>query len=334
MEAEVAALLALAGVVDQELGDLAQRAALLAVIDDDAEAARLGRAGAFLDAVDEIGPAGADVGAEHVGTVALVVDAAGDLGAGIRELLHVAEQVHGGAADRRQEHVHVGTGDELGKHSGGLLEQGTAQMRLGAAEALGDAGQVPHRIDRDLDDRRAAIVVDVLAVGLEPPGADGIAHLAEIEPGAGDRDGGPDIEAFGDLGLEGFGDQMAPGVERDDALRLRPLRERPDGRGRIGVGQVGAADRVERPGRDRERAVERIGAAMGADDVAVMKPRHRADDRSPRASRGRAPVDREARLAARLRMGGETDVIGAVGRHVRSVAGKPNSPATRRCGRL
>ena len=130
--------------------------------------------------------------------------------------------------------------------------------------------------------------------------------------------------------LNALRDQMAPRVERDDAPRLRPLRERPDGRGRIGVGQVGAADRVERAGRDRERAIERIGAAMGADDVAVLEPRHRADDRSALARRGRAPMNRKARLAARLRMGGQADVIGAVGRHVRPVR-KPGPPARRRC---
>ncbi len=74
----VAALLPLARVVDQELGHLAERAAFLAVVDDDADAALLRRLDAHLDAVHQIGPAGADVGAEHVRAVALVVHAAGD----------------------------------------------------------------------------------------------------------------------------------------------------------------------------------------------------------------------------------------------------------------
>src|SRR5262249_36228609 len=95
---------------------------------------------------------------------------------------------------------------------------------------------------------------------------------------------------------------------------------RPNGRGRIGIGQVRTADRVERAGGDRERAIERIGAAMGADDVAVMKPRHRADHRTALARGRRPPVDGKARLA--LRMGGQADVIGAVGRHLSPVAGK------------
>src|SRR4029453_6986014 len=56
----IAAFLTLAGVVDQKLGDLAERAAFLAIVDDDAEAAVLAGARAFLDAVDQIWTAGAD----------------------------------------------------------------------------------------------------------------------------------------------------------------------------------------------------------------------------------------------------------------------------------
>jgi hypothetical protein len=80
----VAALLPLAGIVDQELRHLAQRAAFLAVIGDHADAAILRFAHAFLDAVHQIGPAGADVGAEHVRAVALVMNAAGDAAAADR----------------------------------------------------------------------------------------------------------------------------------------------------------------------------------------------------------------------------------------------------------
>ena len=108
---------------------------------------------ALLDAVHQVGPAGADVRAEHVRAVALVVHAAGDRRGGIGELGDVAEQVDRHAADGRQEHVQVGPRDELGEHAGRLLEQRAAQARLGGAEALGDAGQVPDRIDGDLDDR-------------------------------------------------------------------------------------------------------------------------------------------------------------------------------------
>ena len=73
---------------------------------------------------------------------------------------------------------------------------------------------------------------------------------------------------------------MAPGVEGDDPARLEPLRMRADLGGRVGVVQVWPGERVERPGRDGERPVERIGAAMGADHVAVGRIGHGADDRA------------------------------------------------------
>ena len=74
----VAALLALARVVDQELRHLAERAAFLAVVDDEARRRPAARSRMHSSiAVREVGPAGADVGAEHVGAVALVVHARG-----------------------------------------------------------------------------------------------------------------------------------------------------------------------------------------------------------------------------------------------------------------
>ena len=71
----VAALLALARVVHHELRHLAQRAPLLAEVDDQPGAALLRRADALLDPVDQVRAARANVGAEHVGAVTLVVDA-------------------------------------------------------------------------------------------------------------------------------------------------------------------------------------------------------------------------------------------------------------------
>src|ERR1700721_1549437 len=72
----IAALLALASVVNQELGDFAERAAFLAIIDDDAEPAGLPGARAFLNAVKQVWAAGADVRTEYVGAVAFVMHAA------------------------------------------------------------------------------------------------------------------------------------------------------------------------------------------------------------------------------------------------------------------
>ena len=83
--------------------------------------------------------------------------------------------------------------------------------------------------------------------------------------------------------------------------------------GRMGIGEVRAPDRIERAGRDGERAIDRIGAAMGADDVAILRARHRADDRSALARGGGAPLDREAQLGARRRMRGNADMVNPIG---------------------
>ena len=159
-----------------------------------------------------------------------------------------------------------------GKHACRLLEQDAAQLRLGGAESLRNTGQIPDRIDRDLHDRQAAVLMDVDAVGFQTPGADRIAHLDKIEPRPRHRDGRADVLAFRDLGLERIGDEMAPRIEGDDAPRLRPLRERTDGRGRMRIREVGPADRIEGAGGNCKRTVEGIRAAVSADDVTMLRP--------------------------------------------------------------
>ena len=148
----IAADLPLARVVDQELRHLAERTAFLAVVDDEAHAALLRHLDADFDAVREVGAARADVGAEHVGAVALVVDAAGDLGRRrLPSCADVAEEVERHPADRRQEDVQIGTRDELREHAAGLLERARGEARPSATlEAPRDAGQMPDRIDRRL----------------------------------------------------------------------------------------------------------------------------------------------------------------------------------------
>src|SRR5690242_6964806 len=65
----VAARLALAGVVNEEFGHLAERPSLLSIVNDDADPALLRSLDAHFDPMHEIGAAGADVGAEHVRAV-------------------------------------------------------------------------------------------------------------------------------------------------------------------------------------------------------------------------------------------------------------------------
>ena len=84
------------------------------------------------------------------------------------------------------------------------------------------------------------------AVILETSGCERSLNLGQIKPRSCDRDTRPDVGALRDLRAEILGDQMAPRIERDNPLRSRPLREWPDHRGRMGVGEVGTADRAQR----------------------------------------------------------------------------------------
>src|SRR5438270_4327383 len=119
----VAAQLALAGVVDEELGDFAERPPLFAIVDDDPDPALLRGLDADLDPVDEIGAASADVRAEHVRPVALVMDTTGDHRPWIRDPLDRTEEVDRHTADRRQQDLDIWPGHELVEHPPDLLEQ-------------------------------------------------------------------------------------------------------------------------------------------------------------------------------------------------------------------
>src|SRR5262249_35841073 len=86
---------------------------------------------------------------------------------------------------------------------------------------------------------------------------------------------------------------------------VRPLRMRADIDGRRGIRKVGPGNRVERPGRNGQRPVERIGPPVGADGIAVRSSSDRADY-GPAFPRGwRAPADREAGRSAAAGMGGK-----------------------------
>ena len=209
----IAAFLTLAGVIDQKLRDLAERAAFLAVVDDDAEPAGLACARAFLDAVNQIGTAGADIRTKHVGAVAFVMHAAGYPGGMIRQFADVAEQIGRRAADRRQKDLQIRPGHQFRKHAGGLLEQLPAQIVLGGFEARRQAGQVPDRVDRNLDHGDASIRMHDLAILLEPSGFDRGLQLGQIEAGARDGNTRADVDALGDLAREVFRGEMSPWIE-------------------------------------------------------------------------------------------------------------------------
>src|SRR5215472_7633504 len=163
----IAAQLALAGVVDEEFGDLAKGSPFLAVVDDNPDPAPLRGLDAHLDAVHEIRPASADIRSEHIRAVAFVVHAAGDHDAGIGDFFDRSEEIHRRAADRRQEHLDVGPGDKLGKHAAGFLEQGAPQIGFGDTKTRRQPGEMPYRIDCRLGDADLAVGEQHLAVGAQ-----------------------------------------------------------------------------------------------------------------------------------------------------------------------
>jgi len=73
-------------------------------------------------------------------------------------------------------------------------------------------------------------------------------QFGQIETGARDGDAWTDVDALGDLACEIFRGEMSPWIERDDPLRLSPLRKRPDRLCRVGIGEIRAPDGVERAG--------------------------------------------------------------------------------------
>ena len=208
----VATVLPLAGVVDEELGHLAERAALLAVVDDDARAALLRSADALFDAVREVRPAGADVGAEDIRAVALVVHAHRERLARVRDARDVADHVDGGAADRRQEHLEIAPGDELGEHARRVLEQRAPQVGLGAAEPRSDARQVPDGLDRGLVTTSIAPPSRrIFPSTFERPASDGLGELGDVNARARDRDRRPDVVALLEVRAKGAADDGAEG---------------------------------------------------------------------------------------------------------------------------
>ena len=204
----------------------------------------------------------------------------------------VAEHVQRHAADRRQEHVEIAARHQLGEHAAGVLEQRAAQVGLGAAEAPRDAGQVPDRLDRGLDDDDVAGRAQHRAVGLQPPGAHRVGQLGQPDVGLGDRDRRLDVVALLEVAAEGVADDRAERIERHDLLGVGPRGERPERVRRRGVGEIRLAQRIERAGRHRERAIDRVRAGVRPDHVAVrpvgdrrhQRPAARPDRRRPRRS--------------------------------------------------
>ena len=180
---------------------------------------------AFLDAVDEIGPAGANVGAEHIGAVAFVVHAAGDLASGDpaawrrrrRDRRWCRRSAAGRPADRA-----------------GSPVPGTCRRSARTGRGADSFSLVPNRSampGRYHTGSMATLITETLPFGLhdvaivEPPGRDaawtsGRSRRALVTAMLGRMSMPSAISA-----AEGLGDQMAPRIERDDALRAPSIAE-------------------------------------------------------------------------------------------------------------
>jgi hypothetical protein len=115
---------------------------------------------------------------------------------------------------------------------------------------------VTDAINRDLHHRHAAIGSNDVAVRPQALGGKRRLDFRQIEPSASDRDARTNVRAFRDLVLEILRDEMPPWIKRNDLPRFRPLPERADRGGRKRIGEIRSADRIERSGRERERAIE------------------------------------------------------------------------------
>ena len=97
------------------------------------------------------------------------------------------------------------------------------QVGFVEAEAFGDAGQIPDRIDRRLHHAHAAVRGNDVAVGADAPCRDRRADFGHVDMGAGDRDGRPHVVAAHEVVAEGLADEMAPGIERHDLSWRRTI---------------------------------------------------------------------------------------------------------------
>ena len=133
--------------------------------------------------------------------------------------------------------------------------------------------------------------------------------LGHVDVRLGHRDGRADVVALGELLLEHFRHDGAERIHRHDAVRVRPLRIRSERIGGHGVGEVRAMIPQQGPGRDRQRAIDAVGAAVCADNVALAARERAAHDRSALAGVGAAPTDRQRTVPALDRVRGEADMF-------------------------
>ena len=152
---------------------------------------------------------------------------------------------------------------------------------------------MPYRVDRRLGHADFAICQQHPPVGRQPALGDPLPDLRHRDARRRDRDRRAHVDAVADRRGKDLADEVPPRVERHDLGRVAPLRARRDQGRRRGVGQVGAVVAGQGPGGDRQRAVNAVGAGVGADGVAPARLGRARDYRPALARVGRTPAQRD-----------------------------------------
>lgn len=121
---------ALAGIVNEVLGDFAKCSALFAEIDDNTTATVLSFLDSFLDTESKVWATCADVGSKYVTAVAFIVNTKCEFGVWIRHLRWVAEDVDSETSNGRKEYLDVVPSDEFRIGAASLLEQRASECSL------------------------------------------------------------------------------------------------------------------------------------------------------------------------------------------------------------
>src|SRR5690606_7722076 len=116
--------------VDEILGNLAQRSALLPEVDNHTASAILCLLYRLLNTENQVRTARTNVRTENITSIALIMNTKGQSDIGIRDLGRVAEDVDGEPADGWKEEFDISTGDKFGKRTASDFEKGTAQVAL------------------------------------------------------------------------------------------------------------------------------------------------------------------------------------------------------------
>jgi len=236
------------------------------------------------------------------------VNAAGDHRVRVGDPLDITKEIDRRAADRRQQDLNIGPGDQLREHAPGLLEKRTPQIGLADAKAGGQPRQMPYRVDCRFGDTDFAIVEQHRAVGPQCAVGEKRAKFWHGEPRPRDGDGRTRVDTGADMFGENLADEVAPGIERHDLRRIGPLRMGADQRGGRGVGEIGAVITRQGSRRDREGAIDRVSAGVGTDRVPVARLSGARYHRSPVGRAGRSPTQRDCALTGGSGVGSQSDV--------------------------